>query len=74
MNARVDHFLEDALSLSAEERCAVAAALIDSLESSEEASAPEAWRAELLRRRDALRSGLSSGTPWLDVRARLRAL
>ncbi|MFN9278268.1 MAG: addiction module protein [Rubrivivax sp.] len=74
MNARVDHLLQDALSLSADERSAVAAALIDSLEGAEEASVSEAWREELLKRRDALRSGLCSGQPWTDVRARLGAL
>jgi putative addiction module component (TIGR02574 family) len=74
MNARVDHLLQDALSLSADERSAVAAALIDSLEGAEEASVSEAWREELLKRRDALRSGLSSGQPLTDVRARLGAL
>ena len=74
MNARVDHLLEDALSLTAEERSAVAAALIDSLEGAEEASVPQAWRMELLRRRDALRSGRSEGIPWTDLRARLGAL
>jgi putative addiction module component (TIGR02574 family) len=74
MNARVDHLLEDALQLSAEERSAVAAALIDSLEGTEEASLPEAWRAELLRRRDVLRSGRAAGMPWTEVRARLGAL
>jgi len=42
MNARVDHVLEDVFRLSAEERSAVAAALIDSLETSEEASVAEA--------------------------------
>jgi len=74
MNARVDHLLGDALSLSADERSALAAALIDSLEGAEEASVSEAWREELLKRRDALRSGLSSGQPWTDARARLGAL
>lgn len=74
VNTRVDHLLEDALSLTAEERSAVAAALIDSLEGAEEASVPQAWRTELLRRRDALRSGRSAGMPWTDLRARLGAL
>lgn len=74
MNDRVDHLLEDALRLSAEERSAVAAALIDSLEGAEEPSVAEAWRAELLRRRDALRGGEIAAAPWNEVRARLGAL
>ena len=74
MNDRVDHVLEDVLRLPADERSAVAAALIDSLESGEEAAISEAWRAELLKRRDDLRSGRSAAQPWADVRARLSAL
>jgi putative addiction module component (TIGR02574 family) len=74
MNARVDHLLEDVLRLPAEERSAVAAALIDSLESSDEAAVSEAWRTELVKRRDDLRSGRATGQPWADVRARLGRL
>jgi putative addiction module component (TIGR02574 family) len=74
MNARVDHLLEDALRLSADERSAVAAALIDSLESSDEAAVSSAWRAELLKRRDDLRSGRTAAAPWADARTRLGAL
>jgi putative addiction module component (TIGR02574 family) len=74
MNAHVDHLLEDVLRLPAEERSAVAAALIDSLESAEEPAVAEAWRTELLKRRDDLRAGRVMGQPWLEVRARLGAL
>ncbi len=74
MNARVDHVLEDVLRLSAEERSAVAAALIDSLETGDEGSVAEAWRAELLGRRADLRAGLVQGAPWAEVRARMSAM
>lgn len=74
MNARVDHVLEDALRLSADERSALAAALIDSLESSDEAAVSGAWRTELLKRRDDLRAGRTAAEPWATVRARLSAL
>jgi putative addiction module component (TIGR02574 family) len=74
MNARVDHVLEDVLRLSAEERSAVAAALIDSLETGEEASVTEAWRTELLLRREQLRSGVVQAAPWSEVRARMSAM
>jgi len=74
VNARVDHLLEDVLRLPAEERSVVAAALIDSLESSDEAAVSEAWRTELVKRRDDLRSGRATGQPWADVRARLGSL
>jgi putative addiction module component (TIGR02574 family) len=74
MNARVDHVLEDVLRLSADERAAVAVALIDSLETADEASIAEAWRTELLRRRQELRSGVVKAAPWPEVRARMSAM
>ena len=74
MNARVHHVLEDVLRLSAEERSAVAATLIDSLETGDKGSVAEAWRAELLRRRDELRTGMAHGAPWSEVRARMSAM
>ena len=74
MNARVEHVLEDVLRLPAEERSAVAAALIDSLETGDESSLSEAWRTELLRRRAQLRAGAVQGAPWSEVRARLSAM
>lgn len=74
MNARVDHLLEDVLRLPAEERSAVAAALIDSLESTEEAAVSEAWRTELLGRRDDIRAGRVTAQPWASARARLSSL
>jgi putative addiction module component (TIGR02574 family) len=74
MNARVDHLLGEVLGLPAEERSAVAAALIDSLEGAEDQTVSDAWKLELLRRRDALRSGTVSPAPWAEARARLSAL
>ena len=74
MNARIDHVLQDVLRLSAEERSAVAVALIDSLETSEEGSVAEAWRTELTRRREQLRSGVLHAAPWSEVRARMSAM
>ena len=71
MNARVDHLLDEVLGLSVDERSAVAAALIDSLEGSEDASVSEAWKLELLRRREGLRSGALAAVPWSEARARL---
>lgn len=74
MNARVDRLLDELLGLSTEERSAVAAALIDSLEGTEDGSVSDAWRQELLRRRDALRTGATKAVPWAEARARLSAL
>lgn len=74
MNARVDHLLDEALRLSTQERSAVVAALIDSLEGMEDRSVSDAWRQELLRRRKALRTGATQAAPWAQARARLAAL
>ena len=74
MSARVDHVLEDLLRLSAEERSAVAAALIDSLESGDEGSVAADWRAELIRRRDELRAGTIQAASWSEVRGRISEL
>jgi len=65
--------LAAALRLTPEERSALAAALIDSLESTDQALIPEAWRKELLRRRAALAAGQVSAVPWAEARARLAA-
>ncbi|MFT4194356.1 addiction module protein [Ottowia sp.] len=74
MNARVDHLLHEVLGLSPEERSAVAAALIDSLEESSTDLVSAAWREELLHRREAWRSGTAKAAPWAEARARLSAL
>ncbi len=74
MNARVDHLLGEVLGLPAEERSAVVAALIDSLEGAEDQAVSDAWKRELIRRRDALRSGTVTPVPWTEARARLSAL
>lgn len=69
MNARVDQLLDEAFGLPVDERSAVAAALIDSLEGSADASIAQAWKQELLRRREALRNGTEKALPWAEVRA-----
>ena len=71
MNARVDLLLDEVLELPPEERSAVAMALIDSLEGSDQRVISEAWRAELLRRRERLRSGAVTAAPWVEARARM---
>ena len=71
MNARVDLLLDEVLELSPEERSAVAMALLDSLEESDERVISDAWRAELLRRRESLRSGSVKPVPWAEARARM---
>jgi putative addiction module component (TIGR02574 family) len=74
MNARVDHVLHEVLALPADERSAVAAALLDSLEDADSASISDAWREEVKRRRNELRSGVVRALPWSEVKQRLNAL
>lgn len=74
MNARVDHLLDEVLGLPAEERSALAVALLDSLETADEATVSELWRAEAGRRRAELRAGRVQTTPWTEVRQRLSSL
>jgi putative addiction module component (TIGR02574 family) len=74
MNARVDHLLSEVLGLPADERSALTAALVDSLEGTDDAAVSEAWRKELIRRRDDLRSGALKATPWTEAKKRLTAL
>lgn len=74
MSARIDHLLHEVLELAPEERSAVAAALVDSLEGTDTTAVPEAWRRELLIRRDAYRAGEVRASSWAEARARMSAL
>lgn len=74
MNARVDHLLDEVLGLPVEERSALAVALLDSLETADEATVSEQWRAEMNRRRAELRAGRILAAPWTEVRQRLGSL
>jgi putative addiction module component (TIGR02574 family) len=74
MNARVDHVLDEVLALTAAERSAVAVALLDSLENADSASISDAWREEVKRRREELRSGAVRAAPWSEVKQRLSSL
>ena len=73
MNARVDHLLDEVLALSADERSAVAIALLDSLEQTDEDAVSDAWREEVRRRRDELRAGKVRPIPWAEVKQRFRS-
>jgi putative addiction module component (TIGR02574 family) len=74
MNARVDHLLDEALGLTAEERSALVVALLESLEGSEDPSISDAWREEVRQRRRELRDGVVQPVPWAQVKARLHSL
>lgn len=74
MNARVDHILDEALGLPADERSALTVALLDSLEGSDDSAIAEAWRQEIKVRRAALQAGEVKAVSWMEARARLSAL
>ena len=74
MNARIDHLIDEALSLAPDERSAIAIALLDSFEGEDETTIGKAWAEEIRRRKQELRSGDTQAVAWSEVRARLSAL
>jgi putative addiction module component (TIGR02574 family) len=74
MNTHLDKILSTALCLPADERSALALALLDSLEDSNEASITQAWNQEIKTRQAALRAGRVKALSWAEARARLSAL
>jgi putative addiction module component (TIGR02574 family) len=74
MNARVDHLIDEALQLAADERSAMVVALLDSLDGEDEASVARAWAEEIRQRKADLRSGAAASAPWPEAKARLSAL
>ncbi len=74
MNTHVDHILDEALGLPADERSALTVALLDSLEGSDDSSIAAAWREEIKARQVALRAGTVKADSWAEARARLSAL
>jgi len=73
MSADAADILERALSLPDAERAALADSLLDSLDSTVEEGAAEAWRQEVNRRVAEPECGSVSALPWSDMRARLTA-
>lgn len=74
MNARVDHLIDEALTLDPSERSAVVVALLDSLDGDDEASVAKAWADEIRQRKTDLRSGAAQAVLLAEARARLSAL
>jgi putative addiction module component (TIGR02574 family) len=76
MTAIGNRILQDALSLSEQERSEIAARLIESLDQpsdAEEAAAVEkAWAAEIERRCAELDAGTAGATDWQDVRLHIQ--
>lgn len=65
--------LVEALRLPEEERAALAAELIDSLDSDVDVDAEAAWAAEIQARVSAIESGQAKTVPWSEARRRIHA-
>jgi putative addiction module component (TIGR02574 family) len=70
MTPEVSRLLEQALSLSIEEREALADSLISNLDGKVDEGVHAAWEAEIGRRVAELDSGAVKTTPWKEVRKR----
>jgi putative addiction module component (TIGR02574 family) len=78
MSPEVSDLLKRALTLSADERAALANTLLDSLEttdqSAQDQSVQEAWDAEVARRMEDLKAGKAVTVPWEQLHRELLAL
>lgn len=72
MSPEVSDLLKRALSLPADERAALANALLDSLAPAQE-SIEEAWDKEVARRMKDLEAGRAVTVPWEELRQQLLA-
>jgi putative addiction module component (TIGR02574 family) len=66
-----NELLKKALTLPAEDRAALAGSLIESLDTSVDASAETAWSEEIARRAHDLDLGKAKTVPWEEVRRRI---
>jgi putative addiction module component (TIGR02574 family) len=73
MTRDVAEVLRDALDLPAEARAALIDSLIESLDSTIDDKAEEAWREEIYRRLQQIDAGAIQLIPWEDARRRLQA-
>lgn len=68
MSTDASKLLDEALSLPAEARAALAASLIESLDESVDADAEAEWAKEIAQRLKALDEGHVQTIPWAEVR------
>jgi len=73
MTQEATDLLKKAMTLSADERIALAASLMDSVDRAEEESIEAAWNDEIARRIEDLDSGGVKPIPWEEVRAEIAA-
>jgi putative addiction module component (TIGR02574 family) len=73
VNRKAVDILKEALALPGEERAALAAALLESLETDVDEDAAAAWAIEVNRRVTELDGGTVKTMAWAQVRRRLAA-
>ena len=73
MTERSIELLQQALSLSEEERADIAASLLNSLETASDPDAEALWQEEISRRATDLDSGQSRTIPWRKVQSQVSA-
>jgi putative addiction module component (TIGR02574 family) len=71
MTRQALELLQKALSLSDEERAALAGSLLESLDVTVDEGVEKAWDQEIARRIADLDSGRAKTVPWEEIRARI---
>lgn len=66
--------LQKALALPPEARAELASSLLDSLDQSVDGEVDAAWREEIVRRMDEIRSGKVKTIPWREVQRKGQTL
>jgi putative addiction module component (TIGR02574 family) len=75
MSPEANELIEKALALSTEDRGAIAAYLIESLDEGEpDLDVEEAWQHEVARRVEEIQSGKAEPVPLLEVKLRARKM
>jgi putative addiction module component (TIGR02574 family) len=75
MSPEISDLLKPALSLSVDERAALANTLLDSLDGANESiSVHEAWDEEVARRIEDLKAGKAVTLPWEELHRELLAM
>jgi putative addiction module component (TIGR02574 family) len=75
MSPDVDELLKRAMALPPEDRGALAASLLDSLDQGEvDLDAEAAWQHEVARRMEEIESGKVKTVPWREVKRRAREM
>jgi putative addiction module component (TIGR02574 family) len=74
MSPEVDDLLQKALTLPPEARAELASSLLDSLDQTVDEDVDAAWRQEIVRRMDEIRSGKVKTIPWREVQRKGQAL